>query len=122
MLAIFMTLFYQGNQSMKTFQNKGWIYGARMDQLLPAAGATGEHSFVPTQAAPPPSVDDEDIPEDVIDEIVDEIQAPQSSSGKRKHSTITTPDDEPIPLSPSSRPSTPPIVSAEPPLKKIFLE
>lgn len=45
---------------MKPFRNKGWRWLRYMEKILPIAGATGAHSYAPTQARPPPLVDQDD--------------------------------------------------------------
>ena len=47
----------QKNHSLKPFRNKGWRWLPYMEKILPVAGATGAHSYAPTEAKPPPLVD-----------------------------------------------------------------
>lgn len=42
---------------MKPFRNKGWRWLKYMERILPIAGATGAHSYAPTEAEPPPLID-----------------------------------------------------------------
>lgn len=42
---------------MKPFRSRGWRWLRYMEKILPIAGATGAHSFAPTEANPPPLVD-----------------------------------------------------------------
>ncbi|KAF8804214.1 hypothetical protein BYT27DRAFT_7243939 [Phlegmacium glaucopus] len=41
----------QKNHPMKPFRNRGWQWLRYMEKILPVAGATGAHSYAPTEAA-----------------------------------------------------------------------